>query len=70
MIGNPNSPKPRPGSMIQQQLERLPEGERLAAAAYLEQRAKQSSDLEVLRAVRDYRQMLANPTSTELPSTD
>jgi hypothetical protein len=61
--------KRRPGLSVQLGLEGMPEADQLPFLAHAEQRAKQEGNLEMLRAIKDYRLMLNRP-STKPPEDD
>ena len=44
-----------PGSLVEQVLAKLPESARLGNLAFIEQEARRTSDLEVLREIRAYK---------------
>jgi len=56
--------------MMRQALEEMPVADRLPFLAHAEQRAKRENDLEILRAIKDYRRMIASdPRSTRPPES-
>ena len=62
--------KPRLGKSVEQGLAELAEADRPAFLALMEQKYRAAGDLEMLRALRDYRAMQAESHSTKAPSTD
>jgi hypothetical protein len=69
MSGEQLKPR-RPGLVIQEELRQLPPEEHLPFLALVEQRAKAASDLQMLRAIKDYREMSRSlPTSTKPPKS-
>ena len=58
------SEKPMPGELgkvVERELEQIPPEERLAFLAVVEQHAKERADLQMLRAIKEYRQLSIKP---------
>jgi hypothetical protein len=55
----------KPHQMVERVLSGMPEDLRLPFLAHAEQRAKQTGDLEILRALKEYRRLHLPPTSTK-----
>lgn len=55
--------------MVQEKLQQLPLAEHLPFLALVEQRAKAAGDLQILRAIKDYRAMVSSPTLTRPPES-
>lgn len=68
MTGDRHAPK-QLGPVVARELEALPPAERLPFLAVVEQRAKAEGDLQMLRAIKDYKKTLLSLPSTQPPET-
>jgi len=60
----------RLGRVVREKLQQLPPEEHLPFLALVEQRAKAAGDLQMLRALKQYREMMSSsPTSTKPPES-